>query len=419
MTANTIEQLFRDTAYIRVGGTEAETRCANYFIAYLAERGLHATLDPFDVGMGDIHEATLTVTDDTGTHAVPCKGYMCAGSDEIEAPFYYLTATDDKMALAGVRGKIVLFDGYLGYWLYQDLCENGAVGIISYDGNVHFADRDIDRRELRAWVADANGEKKDRKKLPAVNINAKDAVKLIENNAKTAKLTLCQHEYTGKSHNVLLELPGTTKAEEVIVFTAHYDSTPLSRGAYDNMSGAVCLLSMAEYFASHAHARTLRFLWCGSEERGLLGSKAYCKNHGDALDAIKLCINIDMIGCTMGKFIACCTAEEALVHYISYMGREYGFQIAPYQGIYSSDSTPFSDKGIPSVSFCRDAPHTCAMIHNSYDTVAYIKTEHMLGDIDFITAFSDRMVNASYVPVPREIPDAMKEKIEKYLCRKR
>ena len=56
-----------------------------------------------------------------------------------------------------------------------------------------------------------------------------------------------QDEYKGTSQNVVLELPG--ECDEIITFTAHYDSTSLSSGAYDNMSGCVGLLSMAEYFS--------------------------------------------------------------------------------------------------------------------------------------------------------------------------
>jgi hypothetical protein len=121
----------------------------------------------------------------------------------------------------------------------------------------------------------------------------------------------------------------------------------------------------------------------------------------------------------MGKFIACCTSENALVSYLSYMGNELGFQIKPYQGVYSSDSTPFSDKGVPSVSFARVAPRETATIHNSYDTVAVMKAEHMEKDIDFITAFVARMANSVLCPVAREIPDNMKEKIDEYLLRKK
>ena len=187
------------------------------------------------------------------------------------------------------------------------------------------------------------------------------------------------------------------------------------------MSGAICLLSMAEYFAKPENQPlcSLRFLWCGSEERGLLGSKAYCANHEDKLGAIELCVNIDMIGCTMGRFLACCTSEDKLVSYFSYMGREVGFQVAPYQDVYSSDSTPFSDKGIPAVSFARSAPGNTAVIHNSYDTVKSMKTSHMIADIDFITAFTARMANAVFPPVAREMPDNMRDKLDRYLCRKR
>ena len=61
--------------------------------------------------------------------------------------------------------------------------------------------------------------------------------------------------------------------------------------------------------------------------RGLLGSKAYVKEHKEELDKIVLNINLDMIGTYMGKFISCVSAEDKLAHYISYMAAEIGFPI--------------------------------------------------------------------------------------------
>ena len=101
------------------------------------------------------------------------------------------------------------------------------------------------------------------------------------------------------------------------------------------------------------------------------------------------------------------------------MGSELGFQVKAYQDVYSSDSTPFADKGVPAVSFARVAGPNLAPIHNSYDTVAVMKTEHMQKDIDFITAFASRMANAAMCPVSREIPDNIKTKLDEYLLRKR
>ena len=185
------------------------------------------------------------------------------------------------------------------------------------------------------------------------------------------------------------------------------------------MSGSIGLLWMAEYFAHHAHRHSLRFVWCGSEERGLLGSKAYVEAHEDLLDKIVLNINLDMIGCAMGGFAACCTAEDKLVSYIRYFAMEEGFGIKSYQDVYSSDSTPFADKGIPAVSFARWAPGNTATIHNRYDTAAVMLGARMVEDCTFITKFADRMANAAICPVERKMPDNMKQKLDYYLCRKR
>ncbi len=404
MDATKIMQIFADTAYVRMGGSMEELKAARYLQEKCAELGCQAQVVPFDVDMATIQEAEFLADG----KSVTCKGYLNAGTATVEAPFYYLRS-QDAYSLSQCKGKIVMVDGYLGYWLYQDILENGAVGFVTYDGNANYADCDIDQRELRAHVHKGS-------KIPGVNINAKDAIELIRSGVTTAKITLKQHEYTGQSHNVVLDLPG--QREEYIALTAHYDSTSLSQGAYDNMSGSVGLLGIAEHFVSHPHSYGLRFIWCGSEERGLLGAKAYCADE-EALKNCVLNINLDMIGCIMGKFISCVTAEEKLVGYVEYLASELGFPVAAHQDVYSSDSTPFADKGVPAISFARIAPHNTATIHNSYDTMAVMKGEQMEADIGFLVAFTDRMANAVRCPVAREMPESMKDKLDIYLSRKR
>jgi len=340
---------------------------------------------------------------------IPCKGFMCAGNADLEAPVYYLR-NQDPYSLKQCKGKIVLVDGYMKYWTYQDIVDQGAVGFITYDGHVNYADEDIIQRELRPVVSHG-------RVIPGVSINVKTAIELIKNNAKTARIVLNQTQYTGNSRNVVAEISG--EIEEYMVFTAHYDSTSLSTGAYDNMSGSIGLLGIAEYFMNHPHRYGMRFIWCGSEERGLLGSKAYCKDHEEELDKAALVINLDMIGCIMGRFIACCTSEDKLVHYIEYLAQEEGFGIEAYDGVYSSDSTPFADKGVPAVSFARLAPDTAATIHNRYDTLEVMKAEQLLEDLDFILTFTERMANAKNCPVKKEMPEHIKEKLDVYMFRKR
>ena len=404
MDAKQIMQIFEETAYVRMGGSPEERKTAEYIRDQVAKMGGKAQIVPFEVPMANMQEAHFYAD---GVE-IPCTGYLCSGNADLEAPLYYLPNTD-AYSLQECKGKIVLVDSYMGYWAYQDILANGAVGFITYNGSVHFADRDLDQRELRAYVHKGV-------RTPGVNINVKDAVELVNRGATTARIVLKQEEYTADSHNVILDLPG--EVEEYIAFTAHYDTTSLSLGAYDNMSGSVGILAIAEHYMTHPHRYGLRFIWCGSEERGLLGSKAYCEDE-EALKNCVLNINLDMIGCIMGKFLACVTAEEKLCHYISYIASEQGFGISVEQDVYSSDSTPFADKGIPAVSFARLAPHNTATIHNRYDTLAVMKGEHMVKDIDFILTFADRMANAKRCPVAREMPDNMKDKLDKYLGRKR
>lgn len=404
MDAQKIMKIFEETAYVRMGGSPEERKAAEYLQEQCRQLGLEARLQEFTVDMSTIEEAVL-IADGV---QIPCKGYLNAGSAEVEAPFYYLRGKD-KYSLSLCKGKIVLVDGYMGYWLYQDILENGAVGFVTYDGNANYADRDIDQRELRSFVHKGN-------KLPGVNINAKDAIELIRRGTASAKILLKQQEYVGQSLNVIADIPG--EIPEYIAFTAHYDSTSLSQGAYDNMSGSVGLIGIASHFVNKKNRYGLRFIWCGSEERGLLGSKFYCED-AEALKNCVLNINLDMIGCVMGKFIACVTAEEKLCHYISYFGLEKGFGISVNQDVYSSDSTPFADKGVPAVSFARIAPQNTATIHNSYDTLSVMQGEQMVEDIEFLSAFAHRMVNAVCCPVDRSMPENMKNKLDIYLARKR
>lgn len=406
MNTALVRKILKDTDFIRVGGTEQELKVAEYLKGLAEGFGAEAHLESFPVQMTHMQEAHLYAD---GVE-IPCKGFLNCGSGEVEAPFLYLPSTD-AASLTQVKGKIVLLDTGLGYFTYHDLIDNGVAGIITYDGNVNFRDNDIDQKELRAYVHTGT-------KVLCANINAKDAVKLVKKNTKTARIIVKQDEYEGESLNVVATLPG--KTDEWIAFTAHYDSTSLSHGSYDNMTGCITLLGIMEKLAKTTPNRYgLRFIFCGSEERGLLGAKAYTSAHESELDKAALCINVDMIGTYMGKLIACCTSETKLVDYITYMSAELGGGVNARQGVYSSDSTPFADKGVPAVSFARLTGPATASIHNRYDTTELVSPAQLLKDIDLVACFADRMANAVKCPVSKEMPDNMKKELDEYLSRKR
>ena len=100
MNAEQIMKIFADTAYIRTGGSPEELRTAQYLQDKVSEFGLKAEIVPFDVPMSKMREAAFQAD---GVE-VACKGYLCAGSGEVEAPFYYLRDSS-PYALSRCRGK--------------------------------------------------------------------------------------------------------------------------------------------------------------------------------------------------------------------------------------------------------------------------------------------------------------------------
>ena len=83
------------------------------------------------------------------------------------------------------------------------------------------------------------------------------------------------------SYNAVAEIPGTDKAAEVIMLGGHLDSWHAATGATDNAIGCSIMMEAARILKTLGlkPRRTIRVaLWSG-EEQGLLGSKAYVKQH--------------------------------------------------------------------------------------------------------------------------------------------
>jgi len=84
-----------------------------------------------------------------------------------------------------------------------------------------------------------------------------------------------------ESFNVIAEIPGATKPNELVMVGGHFDSWHMGTGATDNGIGAtVAMEAMRILKASDLKMdRTVRMALWGGEEEGLLGSAAYVKDH--------------------------------------------------------------------------------------------------------------------------------------------
>jgi Zn-dependent M28 family amino/carboxypeptidase len=83
------------------------------------------------------------------------------------------------------------------------------------------------------------------------------------------------------SYNAVAEIPGTDKKDEVVMLGGHLDSWHAATGATDNAIGCAVMMEAARILKALGvqPRRTIRVALWGGEEQGLLGSKAYVKEH--------------------------------------------------------------------------------------------------------------------------------------------
>ena len=407
-------KLIKKIYYERTSGSKNELKAAKTIMKMCNELGVDAKLEPFEVDAYEVKKAQLQFKDPS--IKIPFVAVGMSGNthkDGVLKDLVYVSGYEEAL-VKDIKDKIVLFPNKMvDNKTYKVFAKKKPAALILCTGDVYLDSKQVDLDPYKFRQRHYNLAK-----IPAVCIRMKDAEKLLENLPKKAFINLQQKEYKVNSHNVVCEIKGTKLKDEIITFSAHYDSVSYSKGAYDNASGSAGILELLAYFKQNKPIRTLKFIWCGSEEEGLLGSRAYVEKHKKELDKIVFNINIDMIGATLGKDIAVATAEEKLVHYLQYLSKEVGFALDVKQGVYSSDSTPFADKGIPAISFARISSRGGATIHSRKDVIERLSEENYYKTCEFIELFASKMVNSVAFPIEKEIPDKMKEELDYYNLRK-
>jgi peptidase M28-like protein len=96
-------------------------------------------------------------------------------------------------------------------------------------------------------------------------------------------------------HNLIAELPGTTRPQEVVIVGAHYDA--FWGGADDNGTGVAAVMELARVFAGHHFDRTVRFVAFDFEETGAMGSEQFVAAR-DRGEEITTALVFDCIGYT-------------------------------------------------------------------------------------------------------------------------
>ena len=407
--------LVRELSFVRTAGSAAEKRAAELImgeIGRIAEetgrediRGEYMT---FRIPDAQVRKCSVRAAG----RELPCVPYLRSGNIEGEFGLVYLDGASeiDFAGLGSLEGKAVLLNGLTDEDVYKRLVEHKASAFLTMQGKYYFSEEEASLypRRLREHFT-RNGV------IPGFTITAADALRLVQEETDRVWLTLEQEETEPESRNVSAVIEGSDLKEESIVLTAHYDSVPVGTGSWDNATGAVALLAIFRHFAAHPARRTLRFLWCGSEELGLLGSKAYVEQKKELLDKIGFCFNFDMCGTALGANRIMVTGEKELHTFV-----EQYCKIACYSGdikagVHSSDSAPFCDNGIPAVGLGRGT--STAEIHTIHDLLPALSEKAMCRNAEFAVRMIGDVANAAVLPVKKGMSEDMKKELDKYFHR--
>ena len=416
VSAHRAFQMLKSLAYVRLSASPEETRAAEVLKSACEAAGVDVHIEEFTVACGKVNSAKLVVT------APYKKEYAVSGFERslstpeggLDAEFYY--AEDlQEVHLKNCKGKIVMVNG-LRRDDYKKLQKAAPAAILTFSGSVldRESETDLGIRKLRETMTEPFGS------AIALNLRAKDAAEIVRRGAKEMHIEIDSECYDGVSRNVCAVIEGEKYPDEIVSFGAHYDSVHFSTGVYDNISGSVILVELMRYFAAHKPARTLKFNWYGSEEQGLLGSKAWVKAHEDELDKHVLMINVDVAAPTLGVNIAPVLGTEKTVGYVDALMKEIGVACGVKMDIYSSDCIPFADKGVPAVNLCRFGAPGANFIHDRRDNLksGYIDEKSLGITLKQALHLAKRTVNAEVFPIERTISSEIKEKVDKYLFKK-
>lgn len=173
------------------------------------------------------------------------------------------------------------------------------------------------------------------------------------------------------SSNIIGVLEGSSKKEEYVVISAHYDHLGMKKsgsgdlifnGANDDASGVTGVLTLAEYFKKVGNERSIVFVAFTAEEMGLIGSTYF----GKGIDASKFIagINLEMIGKTpsSGPNTAWLTGFErsdfGKIVQKNLEGSGYQLFPDPYKKFnlfFRSDNASLARLGVPSHTFSTTA----------------------------------------------------------------
>jgi hypothetical protein len=303
-------RVLTDTIGARLAGSAAEPRAVAWAKSEFEKDGVPVHLEAVMVPVWIRGEERARIVDpvDQPLVILGLGGSVGTPPDGITAPVVVVGSGEELAALGKekVAGKIVLYDNpfirtgeeFADYGRAVKYRGQGASDAARL-GAVAALVRSVATATLRTPHTGAMRYADDAPKIPAAAVTIEDAMLIhrLTESGREVRVSLfmgARADPDREGANVVGEIRGREKPEEIILIGAHLDSWDVGAGAIDDGAGcAIVLEAMRVIAAGPPPRRTVRAVLFANEENGLRGGRAYRDAHQAELDKHVAAIEAD------------------------------------------------------------------------------------------------------------------------------
>ncbi|WP_395647166.1 M28 family peptidase [Terricaulis sp.] len=408
----TVEGLVTDIGP-RLAGSDAEARARDWMVARLRAQGFtNVHIEPFTIPFWDAtREEAHIISPGAQRLVIAALGGSAstpAGGLEAEVVRFTDMAALQAAAPESVRGRIVFVDERMvraqdgaGYGVAVAKRGNCAP-VAQRLGAVACLIRAVGTDSNRFAHQGGSSRQRESAHLPAASVSPADAdilARLVARGPVRVHLdieTVTRED--APSGNVIAEIRGRERPNEIVLLAAHLDSWDLGQGAIDDGSGVAIVSAAARLIRElpRRPRRTIRLLIAGSEETGVFGGAAYARAHAN--DTHIVAAESDF---GAGHIYAFGTRfSEAALPY----GRAIQRQLAPLGIIMGpntadggADISGVRATGVPVVDLSQDGSYYFDYHHTANDTLYAIDPEDLRQNVAAWTVFAYMAAESDWV----------------------
>lgn len=295
----------------------------------------------------------------------------------VTAEVLVVTSFEDlERRAAEARGRIVLFDvPFTTYGATVQYRLNGAVAA-ARAGAVASLIRSVTPYSMRTPHTGTMRYDPAVPPIPHAALTVEDAMMLHRMQGRGERIVVrlmmeARTEPDVPSRNVVAELVGRERPDEIVVLGGHIDSWDVGTGAMDDAGGVVIAweaLRLMQELGLRPR-RTIRVVGWTNEENGIRGGAAYRDRHADALDNHVLAIESDggVFRPVGFGFTGSDSARTLLRQIVGLLGRVGADSLLASGG--GADIGPIMERGVPGMSHVVDGTRYFWYHHSDADTV--------------------------------------------------